>query len=247
MQLVAYNLRMGGSAAHWRALDGAFAPELVLAQESAAPPPSTNGGAVHWRPVPGHRWGSALFLRSGTVEPVPVRGFDGWVVAADVHGLAPAPLRVVSLHVPAGRGGYIAVAQRILDRLARGCRGRAFLIGGDFNMTCGRRLEGEERKNEPAQLALLERLEGEFGLVNAWQLANPDRPLAQTLRWTANPVTPYHCDGIFLPRAWAGAVLAAEVVAGGEWDRLSDHNPVVVRLLEPWPHAATASATAGAG
>jgi len=233
MHLVAYNLRMGGSHGHWRALDGAFAPGLVLAQESVAPPPPANGGAVHWQAVPGHRWGSALYVRSGTLEPVPVRGFEGWVVAADAHGLGSVPLRIVSLHVPAGRGGYIAVAQRILDRLARGGRGRAFLIGGDFNMTCGRRLQGEERKNRPAQLALLERLENEFGLVNAWQRANPGRPLAQTLRWTTNPVTPYHCDGIFLPRAWAGALAGAEVVTGAEWDRLSDHNPVLVRLHEP--------------
>ncbi|HEX9109316.1 MAG TPA: hypothetical protein VF832_18870, partial [Longimicrobiales bacterium] len=138
------------------------------------------------------------------------------------------------LHVPAGRGGYIAVAQRILDVLAAGADAQAWLIGGDFNMTCARRLDGEERRNKPAQLALLERLEGEFGVVNAWQQANPGRPLAQTLRWTTNRITPYHCDGIFLPRAWADASLRAEVVTGGDWDRLSDHNPVVVRLDERW-------------
>ena len=34
---------------------------------------------------------------------------------------------------------------------------------------------------------LLDRLADEFDLASCWQAANPNRPLAQTLRWMGNP------------------------------------------------------------
>ena len=67
----------------------------------------------------------------------------------------------------------------------------------------------------------------EFGLLNCWQTANPDQPLCQTLRWTGDRAIPYHCDGIFVPRSWKDRLKSCEVIAGDEWNRLSDHNPVV--------------------
>ncbi len=232
MDIVAYNLRMGGSATHWHAVAEAFAPDLVLAQESFPPPALAlgPGATVCWEAVPGHRWGSAISLRSGALTPVPVPGYEGWVTAADVDGLALGPVRAVSVHVPAGSGGYVAVANRLLDRLASLADGRPLLLGGDFNVAVGRWIDYEPRRNRQAQLAFLDRLEHEFGLVSAWQRAHPGQPLAQTLRWTANPVTPYHCDGVFIPVTWAEAGLEATVVSGGDWDRRSDHNPVLVRL-----------------
>jgi len=68
---------------------------------------------------------------------------------------------------------------------------------------------------------------GEFDLIPCWQVMHPRTPLAQTLRWTGNRATPYHCDGIFAPRAWRPRLSRCEVIAGPEWDRLSDHNPVL--------------------
>ena len=232
MNLVAYNMRLGGSEAHWRALHGAFQPDIILAQESLPPPSAPTGSPERtlWQPVPGHRWGSAVYVRSGALTPVAVPGYEGWAVAADLYGIAPGPLRLASIHVPAGRGGYVSVANRILDRLAGSAGPATALIGGDFNLTIGRRHAGEARQNKRAQLQLLDRLEHEFGVVSAWQIANPDRPLAQTLRWTGDPTTPYHCDAVFVPIAWTNAIAEAQVVSGGDWDRRSDHNPLVVRL-----------------
>ena len=63
--------------------------------------------------------------------------------------------------------------------------------------------------------------------MNCWQAANPGKPLPQTCRWTGNPSVPYHCDGLFVPRAWESRLRACEVVSSPEWDKLSDHNPVV--------------------
>jgi len=63
--------------------------------------------------------------------------------------------------------------------------------------------------------------------VPCWQERHPGEPLAQTLRWTGNRATPYHCDGLFIPRAWRARLTGAEVIQGPEWERLSDHNPVL--------------------
>jgi hypothetical protein len=40
-------------------------------------------------------------------------------------------------------------------------------------------------------------------------------------------VTPYHCDGIFVPAAWYRYLDQREVLASPSWEALSDHNPVV--------------------
>jgi endonuclease/exonuclease/phosphatase family metal-dependent hydrolase len=77
---------------------------------------------------------------------------------------------------------------------------------------------------------LLERLSNEFDLASCWQAANPDRPLAQTLRWMGNPRAPYHCDGIFVPRSWLPRLTSCRVVRGSRWTQLSDHNPVVAEF-----------------
>ena len=74
---------------------------------------------------------------------------------------------------------------------------------------------------------LLERMAREFDLMPCWQTMHPRSPLAQTLRWTGNRETPYHCDGIFAPRAWRNKLLRCDVIAGAAWNRLSDHNPVL--------------------
>jgi endonuclease/exonuclease/phosphatase family metal-dependent hydrolase len=105
------------------------------------------------------------------------------------------------------------------------------ILGGDWNLTVGLRRSGEERNNRPGESDLLARLENEFGLRSAWDVANPDLPLPQTLRWMRNPTTPYHCDGIFLPQ-WRH-VEKATVLTGETWADLSDHNPVAVDWSPP--------------
>lgn len=76
-------------------------------------------------------------------------------------------------------------------------------------------------------MAIQARLAEEFGLVNCWQAANPDQPLHQTLRWTNDRTTNYHCDGIFVPHQWKDRLESGVVLSGDEWNTLSDHNPVM--------------------
>lgn len=63
-------------------------------------------------------------------------------------------------------------------------------------------------------------------------MANPNQDLPQTLRWSNNKTTPYHCDGIFAPISWYPYLDSAEVIAEEGWDSLSDHN-LVTALFEP--------------
>jgi hypothetical protein len=79
-----------------------------------------------------------------------------------------------------------------------------------------------------AELAVLAELAAR-GLVSCWPAAHPGRPLAQTLRWTGDKspgkTVPYHCDGLFVPAAWANGV-ACEILTSRVFER-SDHYPLV--------------------
>ncbi len=66
--------------------------------------------------------------------------------------------------------------------------------------------------------------------MNCWQAANPGIEPVQTLRWTVDPNTPYHCDGLFVPKRWQDKLVRCDVLAGDGWNQLSDHNPVVAQF-----------------
>ncbi|MBX6366088.1 MAG: hypothetical protein IRZ00_19745 [Gemmatimonadetes bacterium] len=118
----------------------------------------------------------------------------------------------------------------ILDRLAPFGDGADLVVGGDRNVVVGVRGPDEPVRMSRGERELRARLADELGLISCWQTANPGRPLAQTLRWSANRAAPYHCDGIFIPAAWAPALVACHVISGPAWDALSDHNPVLAIL-----------------
>jgi hypothetical protein len=245
-RVVSYNFLSGGSrrrGGHWSRLTRALAPEIVLAQE-CRPPADCPGEAFRpgpsesllWQPVTGRRWGSALLCRAGSVTPIPVPGFAGWVVGGEVHPSGwtnRRPLRVFSIHGPPGERGYVRTLHEILDRIAQFSAGADLVLGGDFNVVVGYRRPGEKLRVSRGERGILARLSEEFALVSCWQAAHPDRPLAQTLRWSANPGVPYHCDGIFVPASWLDRLVSCRVVRGSRWSVLSDHNPVVAEFRTP--------------
>lgn len=77
---------------------------------------------------------------------------------------------------------------------------------------------------------LLDRWRQDLGLLNAWQTLHPNCDPPQTLRWTRQPLVPYHCDGIFIDARLLPNLTHAQVIQGEAWTRLSDHNPVVIDL-----------------
>src|SRR6185295_781010 len=208
---------------------GRLEPDILLAQECRPPPAVPPRQTIFGEAVAG-RWGTGLFLARGTIRRLDVRGFTGWIVGGELDRrawLTERPLRVFSVHCPAGEHGYIRTMHRLLDALARLADGADLVLGGDFNVACGVRGPGDEVRFSNGESALLERMARELNLMPCWQTMHPRRPLAQTLRWMGNRATPYHCDGIFAPRAWRDKLLRCDVIAGAAWDRLSDHNPVL--------------------
>ena len=245
LRLVAYNFLGGGSArraGQWSRLVRTLGPDVVFGQE-CRPPEQCPGerfrphasDSLAWQPARGPRWGTGLFVRGVPLEPIAVPQFGGWVVGGEVRvtDWSPRPIRLFSVHGPAGDRGYVHTMHEILDRILR-LRGDAdVVLGGDFNVAVGYRDVKDPRALGKREIALLDRIGAELGLVACWQTANPGRRLAQTLRWVTNPATKYHCDGIFIPRAWTPRLTACRVVAGSRWRTLSDHNPVVAELTAP--------------
>ena len=189
-------------------------------------------GPSIWERVEINRWGSAVFSKSGNSKSIAVPGFNGWVVGAELRGATRSIIRgddsplVFSVHAPSRGESYAKQVNKLLDEIARIANGREVILGGDFNLSVSPGTDTDRPVNKQDS-AIHARLADEFGLLNCWRIANPDRPLAQTLRWTGDRSIPYHCDGLFVPKAWKDRLVSCEVLSGGEWDSLSDHNPVV--------------------
>ena len=243
MRMMTYNLRAGGKGkSHWSKIFDDFDPDIFLVQESYEPiehlPPLVHGDRYRdacWKVVEGVKWGSAVCVKGKKVRLLELPDFHGHVVGVAMESDAfevsgGRPITFFSVHTP-DRGGYQRAVHSILDMIAR-YRGEGdVVIGGDFNLTVGERLESESRKTSKADLEILSRLKDEFGVVSAWQAANVGSPLPQTLRWTKDNVTPYHCDGIFIPQRWVSRLSSCTVLSGPEWVALSDHNPVLVEIV----------------
>jgi hypothetical protein len=236
VRLATFNLRGGGSARHWEALDEWIAPDLCFVQEARDParfrlPPDAPPAGV-WAPVGHGRWGSGLVARGAEVVPIPVPGFQGWVSGGALR-VGGRELTAFSVHVPQAPKTFVHSANALLDALGSLGLSGPLVLAGDWNVAASRRSPGDPIRFTKGEAVLLDRLERELGLVSAWQALNPDRPLEQTLRWTRAPLLPFHCDGIFVPSAWTGALRRAEVLQGEPWRTLSDHNPVVVEIDLP--------------
>jgi exonuclease III len=236
MKIATYNLLKGGRGKrHWTTMLVEHQVGLLLVQESYPPEehlppllyPQARSRSV-WKPVAGNSWGSGIYSTHGNVTQVDLAGFEGWVAGAEVNGL-PAdskPMLVFSVHAPTGAESYSKSVNKILDRIASVSQGRETIIGGDFNLAIS-------KSNDPSKpdskhdAAIQARLRDEFGLINCWQTVHPDIPPAQTLRWSRDRKTPYHCDALFVPAAWRDRLLTCEVLSGDSWNKMSDHNPVV--------------------
>jgi len=212
--------------------------DLLLVQESAHPdehlPPLLHADARTrwvWTPVKQNGWGSGIYSATGTVTAIPVSGFEGWVIGAEITGStwqneSSQSMIVFSIHAPSVAESYSKQVMRILDVIYEIAAGRDMIIGGDFNLTVSASLE-TSRPISKQDLEIRKQLSDKFGLINCWQEANPNQPLAQTLRWSREPNTPYHCDGLFVPSSWRSRLESSIALSGDEWIQLSDHNPVV--------------------
>ena len=233
LTLAAYNFLSGGSASrsgHWtRLLRRSPRPSLIFTQESRPPESKLPAGdTLYWRSVPGYRWGSGILVRGIPSLETAVLGFEGWVIGAEFD-LAKT-VRAYSVHCPARDRGYVRSMHALLDAIAPSTGDADLILAGDFNVAAGVRGPSETVKFSRGERELLDRLDQDFGLVPSWQSHHPNKPLVQTLRWTANRTAPYHCDGVFIPRSWLPQLASCDVLDDPTWRQLSDHNPVIARL-----------------
>src|SRR5687768_5866466 len=234
VRIATYNFLHGGSArrnGHLASVLNATSADIVLCQEARPVAQLSlegndvrSGDTFLWRPIAGRKWGSGILLRQRAAMEISIPGFEGWVVGAETEIIRKTS--IISVHCPAGAGGYARTMHRLLDAIEPLAARGDLVIGGDFNVATGYRTADESVKISKAEVKLLDRLTGDFDLIPCWQAANPGLPLAQTLRWTANRAAPYHCDGIFIPRSWQAHLKSCNIVSGVSWDQLSDHNPV---------------------
>jgi exonuclease III len=238
-RIATWNFLSGGSAkrsTHWQMLHEHVKADLLMTQESGAASAETvQCRSALWTEARKRRWGTGLYATRDDIEPAPVRGFKGWVTGGTIAAprwLTSHTVKAFSVHCPAGNGGYTGTMHRLIDRLRPTARKCDLVLAGDFNVVVGFRGPDEAVRMSKQEREVLTRVRDELGLVPCWQTANPDRPLAQTLRWTGNRAAPYHCDGIFIPASWSRHLVSCDVVSGPAWDSLSDHNPVVAVLGE---------------
>ncbi|MEZ6056951.1 MAG: hypothetical protein R3C01_09615 [Planctomycetaceae bacterium] len=238
MNVATYNMRKGGSTrSHWQRMIEDHHVDLLFVQESYPheehlPPllfPALRDRSV-WANASQNKWGSGLFSASGTLTPLPLPNYQGWVAGAVIREpkwLSDGEsILAFSIHAPAGAGSYPGQVSRILDEIRSVADGKNIIIAGDFNLTISDSAISKrpiQKNNREIQRRLAE----EFGLINCWTEANPNQELAQTLRWTKDSSIPYHCDGIFVPRSWGPRLQSCVVLSGDHWDGLSDHNPVI--------------------
>jgi exonuclease III len=241
MKLATYNILKGGpKLVHWSKMIDEQNVDLLLVQESYPHDshlpwllyPDIRGHSV-WDKAQPNSWGSGIFSKTGSLTQIPIPNFNGWVVGAELTGASwqasGERLLVSCIHAPDGLGGYAGQVNLILDDIALMASGRDIIVGGDFNLSVSH-WAGSDRKTKERDLAIQRRLANEFGLINCWQVANPEQQPHQTLRWSRDRTIPYHCDGLFVPNSWKTDLLSCDVLSGDEWNQLSDHNPVVAEF-----------------
>ncbi len=192
-----------------------------------------------WAKVPDSRWGSAIVTTLGAMQPIPIPGYEGWLVGAEIDSNF-GHLAVFSVHAPSStkacqRRPYTDEVVAILGLIREAVRpGVNLVIGGDFNFTLGERHASEALKTTPADRKALAAI-SEAGLMSCWTAAHPNQPLRQTLRWSGDKApgqtTPYHCDGILVPQSWAAWVTCD--IHADERYAVSDHNPVSASVHLP--------------
>ncbi|MCO6456481.1 MAG: endonuclease/exonuclease/phosphatase family protein [Pirellulaceae bacterium] len=238
--IATFNMNLGKG--DWDHLLDAEKPDIILAQESHDPNSQLrklfdeHAGHTIWREIPNSRRGSSIYFRHAELTEVPLSDFQGQALVAETDSVPwsskpDLPLRIVCIHAgKADKGGYAARVDAILNLIRELQPGGDLIIGGDFNLTISERHPDEPRSTAQKDLEIQARLRDQFGLMNCWQAANEGKYLAQTLRWTRSPETPYHCDGLFVPESWRERLLSCDVLPGEQWTHLSDHLPVVAKF-----------------
>jgi hypothetical protein len=126
--------------------------DLLLLQESCVPEehlppllyPDTRNQSV-FEMVDQNGWGSVAFSKGGTLKPVPVSGFSGWVVGAEISGASwqdgsSDSMMALSVHAPSRNESYSKQVNKLLNQIKpchapTGRQARVPKIVDDFTVT----------------------------------------------------------------------------------------------------------------
>jgi exonuclease III len=233
MRIVSWNIKRKAGPPRqeaWRFITDELNADIALVQESIHPPDWVTAKAAWTRIDASRPWGSGVFARSGRVTPLALeQTYPGWVQVAEVGLSDHAGLLAVSLHAPIINTYSITSLHRILSDLTllfeKG--GRAIVLGGDFNAS----RQFDMRTPYATHRILFDRVAA-FGLADCVRKFHPD--FVQTYRHTQGDA-PWEIDHLFVSDFLAAHVTSCAVIDDERVRALSDHNPIVADLDEPFP------------
>lgn len=115
----------------WEYLLGELDPDVALLQETVPSDELEESGRILWKVAKGTPFGSAIYLRSGELNPVTFGSYPGKFIAAEVTQLN---LLLISIHAPIDGYGYIMPnLQPIFDAVKKITKSKRFVVGGDLN------------------------------------------------------------------------------------------------------------------
>jgi endonuclease/exonuclease/phosphatase family metal-dependent hydrolase len=137
MIVVAWNMGRRNHAAGWRYLLDHLTPDLALLQETSPPQEAfQRGDVVHGRAYAAHAWGSAVYVREGSIRELSLpEEHRGWLIAAEIDLPDADPVVAVSVHARILDGYVRPNLDRGVEVLEPLLLGRSFVLGGDLNLS----------------------------------------------------------------------------------------------------------------
>src|SRR5687767_5645264 len=131
MIVVAWNMGRRDHAAAWRYMLDHLRPDLALLQETSPPAEAFQRGyVVHGRAYAGHAWGSAIYVRDGSVRELPLPAeHRGWLIAVEIELPDGEPLVAVSVHARILDGYVRPNLDRAFEALEPLLLARSFVLG----------------------------------------------------------------------------------------------------------------------
>lgn len=111
----------------------------------------------------------------------------------------------------------------ILDEIKKLAEGRDVIIGGDFNLTVSH-WPRSRRPVSKQDLAIQARLADEFELLAGGE---PGPAITSNASLDRGPHHPLPLRRLVCAEGMEGRLQSCVVLSGDDWNRLSDHNPVI--------------------
>ncbi len=232
LRILTWNLFKNRGATNLSQLVSEYRPDIALFQESKS---VSFGDQSFTEMPPNMQFGNTVIVLGGSIERIPIREWTGCITGGELkHKKLSNKHRVFVFNVHLRKGhpypnSYPKSAQQSFAAIhAVVPRDSKLIIGGDFNFYSLHPIVANTLVNRPAgESRVLDEI-GRLGLISCWSDCHPNLEAQQTLRLATQPQTPFHCDGIFVPRAWSGSIECA--IVDSNLVKISDHNPVVAML-----------------